>query len=75
VKKEKKTLRVSHAHKGSLQQYGGTWCTSAKTATTEIATEMGAEPKFKASFTKRKINDKVKNLTAKIVISNVLSTH
>jgi phosphate-selective porin len=60
VKKKKQTLRVSHALKGytSLQQYGGTWCTSAKTATTEIATEMGAEPKFKASFTKIKIKGK-----------------
>jgi hypothetical protein len=38
-----------------LQQYGGTGFTPAKIATTEIATEMGAEPKFKASFTKRKI--------------------
>ena len=73
----KKIWCVSHPLKEytSLQQYGGTGCTSAKTATTEIATEMGAEPKFKASFTKRKIKDKVKNLTAKIVISNVLSTH
>jgi len=43
----------------SLQQCGGTGRTSAKTATTEIATEMGAEPKFKTSFTKRKIKDTV----------------
>jgi hypothetical protein len=47
-------------HSKTLQQYEGTGCTSAKTATTEIANEMGAEPKFKTSLTKIKLKYGIK---------------